>query len=818
MRTIFNVVTLLVIGIVPLSAQVPQGESDLVPNGSFELLALPDQQPDQRWPSRYVYNCLFWRQFHRYFPLNNPDDPRRVPPYEDRIYIDTWPDYYDPVSCSSSDLYCLDQLDCDPITRDGSIYDIPENWFGYQALPAPATEYNRKYAGIYYRLNGIVMGAGGLANEVATSNPATDYWREYLEVELTRPLESGKTYTVQYSLSLGEVSNIGIHMESRLSMLPYWTNVNTPCGAINDEEGLKSKVAIPTTNGPTGHVHITPNPIEQVGGWQTITYNVTAAGGERYLTIGNFEPRPRMSERITRQAPQCLANYYPQATSGAPLANRVAYYYVDDVRVIESGVTCECGANVCFLFTKVDHADPTKCCYKVQVVNGHRSSTDEPIPKVCTIYGITIRDPLANVDVFDWVPNAQLGPITGDGLWHEIGVVCVDAFSRTASKELQVSLRNQSGQVMCSQTEIIHGCSSSDPCGCAKFRNTVKVVPHESSTAGCCYKVLIDASKLVGCQIAAVKIYKGNQPHPQAEIMSGRFTANPVVPSDFVGDLYYFCPPEPEASASSQLITVQFLDATGQVICEHSTQMGCECRCGGTGTTTKPDIRISLTQTSGSPGSCCYEIRMRNTGNCRWSIASLTMQINEQGVVFTPTSAWTSSQSGTMWQFAPVGGPAYVYGEQDVVVGTLCIPPCVSFDAKTIRVTASIMVNGQPCAVPVTASSTASCPGTFSCDDLQVSVKRPWSGNIQTEDCCRFIEATLLNCAASTDGIRVEVRNSSNIPVVVTHMGNGVYASATMCRNWAGDAFVVELRDADGNIICSKPVTMPYCYFQEPSQ
>lgn len=182
MRTIFNVVTLLVIGIVPLSAQVPQGESDLVPNGSFELLALPDQQPDQRWPSRYVYNCLFWRQFHRYFPLNNPNDPRRVPPYEDRIYIDTWPDYYDPVSCSSSDLYCLDQLDCDPITRDGSIYDIPENWFGYQALPAPATEYNRKYAGIYYRLNGIVMGAGGLANEVTTSNPATDYWREYLEV------------------------------------------------------------------------------------------------------------------------------------------------------------------------------------------------------------------------------------------------------------------------------------------------------------------------------------------------------------------------------------------------------------------------------------------------------------------------------------------------------------------------------------------------------------------------------------------------------------------------------------------------------------
>ncbi|MBU3741630.1 MAG: hypothetical protein FGM24_05020 [Candidatus Kapabacteria bacterium] len=365
-------------------AQPVMGESDLIPNGSFELLAQPDDPGGTEWPLRYVYNSLFWRQFHRYFALNNPYDPRRVRPEKDRIYHDTWPDLYDPVSCSSSDLFCIDQRTCDLSQGAGSVVDIPENWFGYQLPPPPPSDHNRKYAGIYYRLNGIRLGPNGLENAITGINTATDFWREYLEVELTRPMEIGKTYAVSYKVSLADVSSHGMELESRLSAEPYYTVGNTPCGAINDEEGLNSKVAIPSTQGPIGHSHVTPVPIVQRGAWTEVSYNVVAQGGERYFTLGNFDVNPQTSQPLAPLAPQCLTRYYPQATGNPRLASRIAYYYVDDVRVTEQ-ITCECGVKVCFLFTRVESAEAGKCCYKVQVVNGHREKDTDPVPAVCTI-------------------------------------------------------------------------------------------------------------------------------------------------------------------------------------------------------------------------------------------------------------------------------------------------------------------------------------------------------------------------------------------------------------------------------------------------
>jgi hypothetical protein len=803
----------------PLSsmAQPVLGESDLIPNGSFELLAKPDDPGGTEWPLRYVYNSLFWRQFHRYFGLNNPYDPRLVPPGVDRIYFDTWPILYDPVSCSSSDLFSIDQLTCDPVTRSGSIVDIPENWFGYQDLPAPPSDYNRSYAGIYYRLNGIRMGTNGLENAITGINAATDLWREYLEVELTRPLEVGKTYAVSYKVSLADVSTRGIRLETRLSPEPYWTVGNTPCGAINDEEGLQSKVAIPTTQGPVGLSHVTPQPVVQRDGWAEISYNIVAQGGERYFTLGNFEAAPVITAPLTPPVPMCLMRYYPEATNESPLAARIAYYYIDDVRVIES-ITCECGVKVCFQFTQVESSEAGKCCYKVQVVNGHRERDTDPVPAVCTIYGISMTDVLSNNLVYQWTPNQQLGPITGDGLWHDIGVMCVDEFSMLTTKQLLVSLKNQSGQEMCSQTEPIEGCTSVDPCNCAAFRRTVKVLPDESSNSSCCYKVVIDATTLTGCQIAAVKIYRGSLAHPNAEIPSAAYAADPVVPSNFSGVLYTFCPPQTDAAASNQQIIVQFLGPGGEVICDANTTLSCECKCGSNATGTKPDVKIMMVPVAGPAGSCCYDIQLSNPGRCRWSLSSIGMSINEAGTTITTTTGWTTTQNGSAWLLAASNGAVTVYNGQTVTIGTVCIPPCVSFDPKTMKVNASLLFNGQPCTVALAIPSAASCPGGFSCDDLQVSVERPRIWPIQGEDCCRLIRAKLLNCAASTDGIRVEVKSPSNTMVGVTHIGGGVFDSAIMCQNWGGQIYIVELRRADGTLVCSKPVAMPFCYHQEPAQ
>jgi hypothetical protein len=54
--------------------------------------------------------------------------------------------------------------------------------------------------------------------------------------------------------------------------------------------------------------------------------------------------------------------------------------------------------------------------------------------------------------------------------------------------------------------------------------------------------------------------------------------------------------------------------------------------------------------------------------------------------------------------------------------------------------------------------------------------------------------------------------------VGVTHIGGGVFDSAIMCQNWGGQIYIVELRRADGTLVCSKPVAMPFCYHQEPAQ
>ena len=99
----------------------------------------------------------------------------------------------------------------------------------------------------------------------------------------------------------------------------------------------------------------------QRDGWEEVSYSFTALGGERYFTLGNFEVNPRLSQPQQRPQPICLLQYYPEATGSQPLAARIAYYYIDDVRLIES-ITCECGRKVWFLFTLVESSEAGKCC------------------------------------------------------------------------------------------------------------------------------------------------------------------------------------------------------------------------------------------------------------------------------------------------------------------------------------------------------------------------------------------------------------------------------------------------------------------------
>lgn len=173
-----------------------------------------------------------------------------------------------PTTGGSSDYYNV----CAP---GASLVSVPNNSFGTQA---PRT--GDGYAGIIVR-------------------PINDY-REYITVPLTSPLIASTTYTVEFWLSLVDLSNQAIdRMGAYLSVgpvgplpgaptLPYTPQVESPANAF-----LSDKV-----------------------NWMQVTGTYTAAGGESYITIGNFH-----DNASTNISPLGAGSY-----TGT-------YYYVDDVSV-----------------------------------------------------------------------------------------------------------------------------------------------------------------------------------------------------------------------------------------------------------------------------------------------------------------------------------------------------------------------------------------------------------------------------------------------------------------------------------------------------
>ncbi|MDB5285024.1 MAG: domain containing protein [Bacteroidota bacterium] len=156
---------------------------------------------------------------------------------------------------------------------------VPTNFYGYQVPVSP---------GGYY---GMITYYG--SQEV----------REYITAPLTQPLVAGQTYYVGFYVSLSD-------------NFKYAT----------DHFGAYLSVAAPTWNGTfTAMSTFTPqidhgsgSPITDMVNWTLISGNYTAAGGEQYITLGNFY------KDVSTQAP--IVN----AGSSLPWA----YYYVDEAFVI----------------------------------------------------------------------------------------------------------------------------------------------------------------------------------------------------------------------------------------------------------------------------------------------------------------------------------------------------------------------------------------------------------------------------------------------------------------------------------------------------
>ncbi len=141
---------------------------------------------------------------------------------------------------------------------------------------------------------------GAFAGVAVHENPNV---REYIEIQLSSPLVSGKDYCVEFYVCLAEYSGmaadmIGAYISS--SMVQQPTNFNLPY--------------IPQISNQAGnHLLDTMN-------WVLISGTYSATGGEQYITIGNF--------------------YDDASTSTVSLGiGPISYYFVDDVSVVDCGWT-----------------------------------------------------------------------------------------------------------------------------------------------------------------------------------------------------------------------------------------------------------------------------------------------------------------------------------------------------------------------------------------------------------------------------------------------------------------------------------------------
>ncbi len=185
----------------------------------------------------------------------------------------------------------------------GSIISVPTNWCGHQ------------YARTGNGYAGFILRDGG--------------YLEYLQVELTDTLIAGRKYCVSFYLSLADsfaytISSVGLYFSDTAIIatnyypLPYTPQIQNPPAAFINETG-----------------------------WTEVSGNYIAQGGEKFITIGNFNPNIYPDSLLLNTdtvphfngGPCCWYDYGNGDTIyHSPWSS---YFYLDDVSIVHCDLTEE---------------------------------------------------------------------------------------------------------------------------------------------------------------------------------------------------------------------------------------------------------------------------------------------------------------------------------------------------------------------------------------------------------------------------------------------------------------------------------------------
>lgn len=161
---------------------------------------------------------------------------------------------------------------------------IPVNWAGTSKAYVGSG-----YAGIYCFIYG----------------GPKDY-REYLQAQLTSPLEEGATYLVEFYYKLSSNSKYSI---DRIGFLLSDSSIRSKGDEVLSVAASYEKINYLAYSRTSGL-------------WTRFHFVYIAKGGEKFITIGNFSDKKK-----TR-------NQFIENSQGRePMLARAAYYYVDEVKV-----------------------------------------------------------------------------------------------------------------------------------------------------------------------------------------------------------------------------------------------------------------------------------------------------------------------------------------------------------------------------------------------------------------------------------------------------------------------------------------------------
>jgi hypothetical protein len=167
------------------------------------------------------------------------------------------------------------------INSSSQYIDVPSNYWGYQNARTGSN-----YAGL------------GLYSNYTSSSD-----REYIQVQLATPLKPSTAYCISYYVSLAD-------KQSYYAIKNFEAYFNQDSMHINTQSPISNLY-------PQFFVNELLNDTTE---WQLVSGYFQASGGERYMVIGNFKPQNEVDTMPVNTSLEF---------------NRDAYYYIDDVSVME---------------------------------------------------------------------------------------------------------------------------------------------------------------------------------------------------------------------------------------------------------------------------------------------------------------------------------------------------------------------------------------------------------------------------------------------------------------------------------------------------